>query len=46
MKKIYQFYDKRGVGMMVEAESILDAKKMVKEKGCDHMKFSSIKLKV
>lgn len=46
MKKIYQFYDKRGVGAKVEAETILDAKKKMKEKGCDHMKFSSIKLKV
>ena len=45
MKKIYQFYDKRGVGMKVEAESILDAKKKIKEKGCDHMKFCSIRLK-
>jgi hypothetical protein len=45
MKKIYQFYDKRGVGMRVEAENILQAKKKVKEMGCVHMKFCSIKLK-
>ena len=32
--------------MMVEAESILEAKKKVKAKGCGHMKFSSIKPKV
>ena len=32
--------------MKVEADNILDEKKKVKEKGCGHMKFSCIKLKV
>lgn len=45
MRKIYQFYDKRGVGVKVEAESILHAKKKIKEMGCVHMRFQSIKLK-
>ena len=46
MRKIYQFYDKRGVGMSVEAKTILEAKKNLKEKGCAHMKLYTIKLKV
>ena len=46
MRKIYQFYDKRGVGMSVEAQTILEAKKKVKEKGCEHMKFYGIRMKV
>ena len=46
MRKIYQFYDKRGVGMSVEAQTILEAKKRLKEKGCEPMTFYTIKLKV
>ena len=46
MKKTYQFRDKRGECLKVEAETILDAKKKVKEMGGGHLKFSSIKLKV
>ena len=46
MRKIYQFYDKRGVEMSVEAQTILEAKKKVKEKGCEHMKFYGIRMKV
>ena len=46
MRKIYQFYDKRGVGMSVEAQTILEAKKKLKEKGCAHMTFYTIRLKV
>lgn len=46
MRKIYQFYDKRGVGMSVEAQTILEAKKKLKEKGCEHMKLYTIRLKV
>ena len=45
MKKIYQFYDKRGVGTKVEAETIIQAKKKIKEMGCAHMKFYGIKIK-
>jgi hypothetical protein len=44
MKKLYRFYDKRGVSVDVEALTILDAKQKLKELGCEGFTFYSIKV--
>lgn len=40
--KLYRFYDKRGVSVDVEAETILDAKGKVKELGISGFVFYKI----
>lgn len=42
MKKLYRFYDKRGVSVDVEAETILEAKQKVEDLGLSGFVFHKI----
>ena len=39
MKKLYRFYDERGVSVDVEALTIIEAKKKLKDLGCEGFRF-------